>query len=129
MAKKRKSNKNSRSAKVRSRAISTTPRSARRSLRSKKYIVPTDRRTYTPLRAVPMAMRIDGKHAAIDRRSVNTRTRTGTQKPVRVFAFRDAQKVAICVRRKERREVIHAKGISGGKVRRGRRNEFSSVRC
>lgn len=39
--------------------------------------------------------------------------------------------VAICVRRKERREVIFARGHGGSKkiTRRRRRNELSNVRC
>lgn len=37
--------------------------------------------------------------------------------------------VAVCVRRKARREVLFAIGKGGGGKRRGRRNQFSNVRC
>lgn len=43
--------------------------------------------------------------------------------------FKVPSRVALCVRRKERREVLHARGAAGGKVRPPRRNEFSDVRC
>lgn len=39
------------------------------------------------------------------------------------------RQVAICIRRKSRREVMHAKGYAGGKVRRPTRNEYSGVIC
>lgn len=39
------------------------------------------------------------------------------------------RQVAICIRRKTRREVIHARGIAGSKVRRPRRTEYSGVIC
>jgi len=37
--------------------------------------------------------------------------------------------VAVCVQRHQRKEIMHAKGYAGGRVRRGRRNSLSSVRC
>lgn len=37
--------------------------------------------------------------------------------------------IKLCVRRKERREVILAKGKGGGNHRKPRRTEYSSVRC
>lgn len=40
-------------------------------------------------------------------------------------------KVALCVRRKRRKEVLHAKGIAGSKkrMRSPRRNYWSSISC
>lgn len=47
-----------------------------------------------------------------------------------IVAFADPHKIPLCIRRKERREVLHAKGVAGGKVRRpGRRNQWSDVKC
>lgn len=46
------------------------------------------------------------------------------------FNFAVPPRVAICVRRKRRREVLHAIGAAGGKVRRRkRRSLWSDVRC
>lgn len=39
------------------------------------------------------------------------------------------RKVAVCVRRQRRKEVLFAKGVGGSKVRRGRRTSTSDVRC
>lgn len=45
-------------------------------------------------------------------------------------AFRAPGRVLICIRRKVRREVLHAKGVAGGRVsRRRRRNENSNISC
>lgn len=45
-------------------------------------------------------------------------------------SFAVPRDVSICVRRKQRREVLHAKGVAGGRVsRRRRRNQFSDVEC
>lgn len=46
-----------------------------------------------------------------------------------VVKFQDPSGVLICVRRKVRREVLHAKGRAGGRVRRPRRNEWSNISC
>lgn len=45
------------------------------------------------------------------------------------LTFRAPQYVAVCVRRKRRREVLFARGKGGGGKRPGRRNFFSNVRC
>lgn len=47
-----------------------------------------------------------------------------------VFGFRVPDKVLICVRRKQRREVLHALRRTGsGAGRRRRRNYYSAVSC
>lgn len=48
-----------------------------------------------------------------------------------VFKFAVPEKVAVCVRRKQRREVIFAKGRAGkgAKARYRRRNDRSNVSC
>lgn len=43
--------------------------------------------------------------------------------------FRDSSKVAVCHRRKTRREVLFAKGVGGGRVRKGKRNYLSNFHC
>jgi len=45
------------------------------------------------------------------------------------IGFQAPRQVAVCVRRKVRREVIHARGIAGSRVRRPRRTEYSGVTC
>lgn len=44
-------------------------------------------------------------------------------------AFQVPGQVAICIRRKQRKEVLHAKGFAGGKVRGPRRGPFSHIHC
>jgi len=46
-----------------------------------------------------------------------------------VVAFRAPEAVAVCVRRKMRKEVLHAKGKAGGKVRKPKFNSLSKYRC
>lgn len=43
--------------------------------------------------------------------------------------FQAPRQVAVCIRRKVRKQVMHAKGFAGGKVRRPRRTEYSGVIC
>lgn len=49
------------------------------------------------------------------------------QRPV--LAFSNPKFTAICIRRKQRREVLLALGKGGGGKKRPRRNSFSQVRC
>lgn len=45
-------------------------------------------------------------------------------------AFRDGSRVAVCVRRKQRKEVLHALRKTGGGSRKPRRyNRYSQVKC
>ena len=60
--------------------------------------------------------------------SVPDARRRGRVRPGSV-QFKAPRTVLVCVRRKERREVIHAKGIAGSRVKKGRRNFWSKVRC
>lgn len=43
--------------------------------------------------------------------------------------FAVPKRIALCIRRKVRKEVILATGSGGGRHRKPRRNEFSDVRC
>lgn len=47
-----------------------------------------------------------------------------------IYAFKAPRGVAVCVRRKSRKEVMHALGFAGGKTsKRRRRNMNSDIRC
>lgn len=46
------------------------------------------------------------------------------------IGFRSPARVLVCVRRKIRREVLHARGVAGSKgIRKRRISEFTSVSC
>lgn len=85
-----------------------------------------DRRTFHPLQDFRPALTFGKRSSArvIDR-----------VKPARSFRpsnfhFAVPNKVAICVRRKRRKEVLHALGrVGAGSSRRRRRNYYSDVRC
>lgn len=88
-----------------------------------------DRRAFHPLKharpAITTFKRADAR-LLIDDRKVDVK------KPSRLpfgVTFAVPQRVAICVRRKRRKEVIFAKGVGGSKTRKPRRTEFSDVRC
>lgn len=49
--------------------------------------------------------------------------------PPVLVGFQAPRQVAVCIRRRVRKQVIHAKGYAGGKVRRPRRTEYSGVTC
>lgn len=46
-----------------------------------------------------------------------------------VVAFADPRKVHLCVRRETRKRVMHALGKAGHRVRKPRRNKWSSISC
>lgn len=88
-----------------------------------------DRRTFHP--AGPR-MRPAGSVLRGDSRWVARPTRLFSDVSARV-GFAVPKRVAICVRRKQRKEVLHALNFhgkgSGGVSRRRRRTEFSNVDC
>lgn len=49
--------------------------------------------------------------------------------PPHRVGFEVPDSVVVCVRRKQRREVIHAKGRAGTRVRKPRRNQYSEIAC
>lgn len=84
-----------------------------------------DRRTFHPAR-IRTAAPIFSRSST---RLVAPRSVRGAF-PSSKVGFAVPHDVAICVRRKQRKEVLHAKGRAGGKVSRfRRRNEFSNVKC
>lgn len=80
-----------------------------------------DRRLFPRQLAWPKARRLDGH--------VLARVAEKRRGPSLVQAFVAPRSVAICVRRKRRKEVLHARGVAGGRVRRGKRNQWLDVRC
>lgn len=46
-----------------------------------------------------------------------------------LLAFKVPRSVALCARRSIRKSVIHAKGIAGSSVRKGKRTAYSSISC
>lgn len=45
------------------------------------------------------------------------------------IGFINPTRVAVCVRRKQRREIMHALGVAGGAVKAPRFNDASKIRC
>nr|QJB20546.1 MAG: hypothetical protein [Microvirus sp.] len=92
-----------------------------------------DRRTFHPdgpFRAPFSSPRVAAKLVV---KNASGRTRSavrgfGQNPPIGVGFYRP-DRVAICVRRKTRRQVIFASGVGGSKVRRGKRNFASGFRC
>lgn len=81
-----------------------------------------DRRTYLPdYRTRP---------AASQRRSDARLVQDPTQKSLRRITFANPAHVAMCLRRKIRREVLHALKVAGGKgFKKPRRNAWSDIGC
>lgn len=46
-----------------------------------------------------------------------------------VYSFALPKTTVVCVRREVRKQVIHAKGVAGGRVRKPRRNRNSNISC
>lgn len=86
-----------------------------------------DRRTFAPdgrARSTRSSRRSRIPFIAHDLSSI----RSNFSVPVHI-GFKAPRYVAVCVRRKQRREVLMAKGKGGGRHRRPKRNNLSSVRC
>lgn len=86
-----------------------------------------DRRTWHPGVLRPAAT-----FSRRDQRRLVERSRNSFETfPSLHLGFAQPKKVAICVRRKTRREVIHAlrKAGAGAAQKRRKRNEYSDVRC
>lgn len=100
------------------RPLSTHPRSGQ-DLR-----LVEDRRTFSPVRVAPS--RTPRQVARVLMAAPSSRSSSlGKQ----VLVFRIPKSTAVCVRRSVRKEVIHALGRAGTKVRRPKRNAMSSISC
>jgi len=91
-----------------------------------------DRRLFHPSRALRPALSFYHKAAKIVYRAKSSAVPSSRMTPMvspRV-GFAVPRDVAVCVRRKARKEVMHATGKAGGRVsRKRRRNLYSSVDC
>lgn len=86
-----------------------------------------DRRVWHPLRAYRPAANVHGAQHQLQVSSP-ARVYSGVV-PVGV-SFRGSQKVLVCIRRKIRRQVMHALGVAGSVgLRRPRRNWTSEIHC
>lgn len=88
-----------------------------------------DRRQYHPWGSWAAPRLSDGSPSA-----VAIADQPPKRKPGRLFLpfglkFGDVKKTLVCVRRKQRREVLFAKGRGGGGHKKPRRNEWSDVSC
>lgn len=89
--------------------------------------IPDDRRRWHPERLARPASIIRPAARLVAR---DTRLHPlWDQQTKATIAFADPPRVSVCRRRQQRKEVIHAKGVAGGRVRPPRRNEFSDVSC
>lgn len=93
-----------------------------------------DRRIYNPEPAhTRPARRLSGLPARVvaptpGKRSLGRSGKLQALSPS-VLLFARSAGVFACVQRKTRKEVIHAKGIAGSKVKKPKRNAYSNVRC
>lgn len=86
-----------------------------------------DRRTFDPQRVSGYPRNLKGVSARIGR---NDELSPGKVQSKRyILWFKTPQGVAICIRRKARREIMHAKGIAGTKVRSPNRTPLSRISC
>lgn len=102
------------------------------SLRSGRSLLEIeDRRQFhpgvAPSRTLRQLARVTMKPPAVSKR----RSRKGPAlfSGPEVHVFRVPKSTAVCIRRFIRKEVIHAKGIAGSRVKKPRRNSKSSISC
>lgn len=96
-----------------------------------------DRRLWTPepILDVPPASFGQSSSNISPARAPKRATGAGAKSPYSlmaskpIMAFQHPKFVAVCVRRKQRREVLLALGLGGGGKRKPRRNNLSNVRC
>lgn len=87
-----------------------------------------DRRRFTPEIARPARALYRSSTRLVPYENRNRKQQTKSW-PSNRIAFAVPQHVAVCVRRKERREILFAHGKGGGKVKPGRWSEFSDITC
>lgn len=92
--------------------------------RSGRLMAIEDRRVYSPGR-VPKAL----TSRQLARITIGFPRKSIHSSSDQVVRFKLPRQVAVCARRSIRKQVIHAKGIAGRKVRKPRRNAFSNVSC
>lgn len=90
-----------------------------------------DLRLFHPERAIdfktvsgsPVRYSIPGRYASVDKRK-----KSRTWVPAAI-GFQNPSVTLVCVRRKRRKEVLHALGVAGGRVRPPEWNESSYIHC
>lgn len=91
-----------------------------------------DRRTHHPLGFFRPARMITGHPSHLVAKPGPAKFRRASLQVPKAIAFEAPKKTLICVRRKQRKEVLHAlkkTGKGGGKRRRPRRNWYSAISC
>jgi len=96
-------------------------------------LLPDDRRYYHP-DPVPTYKRLNGRPARVVAAPPAKRAtaRSGTLPELispEALLFENPSRVNVCVRRGVRKEVIHATGVAGTKVKPGKYSPKSKVRC
>lgn len=85
-----------------------------------------DRRTWNPTKKIARPASIRKDQARVTLKSPRAK-HLQTKTPI---GFAVPEKVALCVRRNIRKEVLHAKKIAGKSgLKRPRRNYWSSIKC
>lgn len=135
-----------RTARQPSASLARLPRDIQSSRRSARLapieplVLPVDRRHYNPEPALTRpARRVSGRPARVVAPSIITyrqaRAAAASGRPLVGYSpsallFNAPAGVAVCVQRKIRKQVIHAKKIAGKRgLKSGRRGPYSSVRC
>lgn len=98
-----------------------------------------DRRTHHPLGSFRPPRTVSGVAARVGlaERTVPARARPSLinrklrSQTKALVAFQEPNRVVMCIRRKQRRQVLHAKGIAGSRMRMRspRKNAWSSISC
>lgn len=78
----------------------------------------SDRRIFNPAKRIALPFALKREHSNI---------KAGPK--FHQLQFATPKKVALCVRRKRRKEVIHATGKAGKRTRKPRYNHWSKVKC
>lgn len=96
-------------------------------------LLPDDRRYYHP-DPVPTYKRLNGRPARVVAAPPAKRIQSSSgtlpeQISPAALLFDNPSRVNVCVRRGVRKEVIHATGVAGSKVKPGKYSPKSKVRC
>ena len=94
-----------------------------------------DRRLYHP-DPEPSYKRLSGRPARVvavpvrkTRQTAHLDPEMGLSNPLPQLLFQNAAGVSVCVQRKTRKEVIHAKGVAGSKVAKPKMRHSSKIKC
>lgn len=85
-----------------------------------------DRRTFHPARVRPSRT---PRQVARVLMALPSPAKKNARLSREIVSFKLPKSTAVCVRRSIRKEVIHAKGVAGGRVGRPHRNAMSRISC